>query len=220
MLEEELIGAFPRLYHMAWEGSWPSISKHGLLSTSALLDLFSIDCERRIAIESTLRPERVTICHSQYGVATIRDQKPMSTRGLEKSLQGVDVGGWCHMLNGKVFFWVSEARLNRLLAARAYRDMVHTVLELDTKKLIRVHGERILLSAINSGSTLFNPVARGRGTFLAIEAYPFHHWAKRRRLIDAVVELTVDYSVPCISDYVVSVTERRQGHVLRVLHRA
>ena len=39
---EELAQAYPRLYHMADAQSWESIRKHGLLSTSSLLDLYEV----------------------------------------------------------------------------------------------------------------------------------------------------------------------------------
>ncbi len=37
---EYIADRWPRLFHVAEAGSWPSIQAHGLLSTSALLDLF------------------------------------------------------------------------------------------------------------------------------------------------------------------------------------
>ena len=40
---ERLISRYPTLYHMAEDGSWESIQRHGLLSTSALLDRFEIE---------------------------------------------------------------------------------------------------------------------------------------------------------------------------------
>ena len=58
---ERLISRYPTLYHMAEDGSWESIRKHGLLSTSALLDKFEIEGEERLAIESARRPEIVRI---------------------------------------------------------------------------------------------------------------------------------------------------------------
>lgn len=39
---EELANLYPRLYHMAEPGSWESIRRYGLLSTSSLLSLFEI----------------------------------------------------------------------------------------------------------------------------------------------------------------------------------
>lgn len=43
----ELLRDCPVLYHMAARGSWESIQRHGLLSTSALLDLFGVMGDRR-----------------------------------------------------------------------------------------------------------------------------------------------------------------------------
>jgi hypothetical protein len=43
----ELIARYPRLYHMAEDGSWPSIQAHGLLSTRAMLDHFEVTPDER-----------------------------------------------------------------------------------------------------------------------------------------------------------------------------
>ena len=55
---ERLASRYPVLFHMAESGSWESIRECGLLSTSALLDLFEVEGGERITIESTRRPER------------------------------------------------------------------------------------------------------------------------------------------------------------------
>jgi len=62
---------------MAEAGSWPSIRRHGLLSTSALLDLFEVTGVERVRLESQRRPETVKIEHPEHGEALIRDQKPL-----------------------------------------------------------------------------------------------------------------------------------------------
>jgi hypothetical protein len=67
----------PVLYHMAEDGSWKSIQKLGLLSTSTLLDRFEVEGERRLAIESARRPEMVRLEHHEHGVAAVRDNKPV-----------------------------------------------------------------------------------------------------------------------------------------------
>jgi hypothetical protein len=69
---------WPKLYHMAEAGSWPSIECHGLLSTSSLLDLFDVQGEDRESIEAMRRPESVRITHPEHGEAWIRDNKPMN----------------------------------------------------------------------------------------------------------------------------------------------
>jgi hypothetical protein len=39
---DEFATKYPRVYHVAEAGSWPSIKPHGLLSVAALLDLFEV----------------------------------------------------------------------------------------------------------------------------------------------------------------------------------
>ena len=69
---DSLIEYYPYLYHMAEPDSWESIEDKGLLSTSALLDLFEINGKRRFAIESCHRPDSVVIEHPRHGRAVIR----------------------------------------------------------------------------------------------------------------------------------------------------
>lgn len=74
---------------MAHSEALPSILQHGLLSTSALLDLFEIGGERRAKLETRMRPTSVPITHPVHGTAVVRDQKPiMNDARLEKSLGG------------------------------------------------------------------------------------------------------------------------------------
>lgn len=217
---DELILHFPRLYHMAEGDSWPSIRKHGLLSVTALLDLFEVNGARRREIEGKRRPESVLIEHAACGRALIRDQKPMSESALRKCLVGMEPEEWYRCLNRKVFFWVSEERVTRLLGARAYRDRAHCVIVADTAAVIRRHQREITLGAINSGSTIFNPQPRGASTFLPISEYPFEEWVKRRGAPrKAVVELAVDYSVPDIREHTIRVDLVKGGRVLEAIYR-
>ena len=213
MTKEELIQNYPRLYHMAESGTWESIQRHGLLSTSALLDLFDYSGMKRSLIENQRRPKKVKITHQEYGEAVIRDQKPMSDNALKKCLSGMRVSQWYKTLNSRVFFWLTENRLMGLLRARAYRDDQHCVLTIDTKSLVEDYYKKITLSPINSGATLFTPPLRGKATFLAISKYPFSIWRSKRSPKKAVVELAVDYSVPNITDYVIEVREMHQESI-------
>jgi len=123
---EEFARHYPRVYHMAEAGTWQSIERLGLMSTSALLDRFGVNGKRRFDLEACHRPESEPIQHEKFGIAVIRDQKPMSDRGLLKCLlDGLTPSQWYKNLNGKVFFWVSEERLNRLLAARVGQESRH-----------------------------------------------------------------------------------------------
>ena len=106
---------------MAECGSWPSIKRHGLLSTSALLDLFGGQrCGATSGIESHVAlQESVTVEHPEHGVAVIRDQRPMPPKALELVLDGMTPSEWYQLLNGKTFFWVCERDLKKLLNASA-----------------------------------------------------------------------------------------------------
>lgn len=179
MNEAELVAIYPRLWHMAEDGSWTSIQQHGLLSTSALLDLYGVEGDQRAMILSQHRPECVTVAKLGLPNAVIRDQKPMSQGALQTCLQGgLTPQDWFQLLNDKAFFWLSRERLRGLLRARAYRDQPQTVLTVRTDTLVAAHRDRILLSPINSGSTIYKPQPRGEDTFLPIADYPFDAWKK------------------------------------------
>lgn len=209
----ELIETYPRIYHMAAFGTWESIEKHGLLSTSALLDLFGVTGDERASIERRHRPEWAVISHPDLGTARIRDQKPMRESALSKCLVGMTAEQWYQLLNSKVFFWLTPERLSSLLNARAYRNTSHCVLTIDTKKLLDRHGDRVTLSPINSGSTLYNPPARGSTTFMKVGEYPFALRRKVRSRSNAIAELTVDWGVMDIRELVESVVHRQRDEV-------
>lgn len=214
---DELIRLFPRLYHMAEDGSWPGIQKHGLLSTSALLDLYEVNGTDRIAIESERRFESVTLTHPTHGEAVVRDQKPLREGPLEKCLIGLTLREWYEMLNARVFFWLTEARLLRLLSAVPYRSLRHDVLILDTRDLVEKYIDRIALTPINTGSTLYNPRPRGRDTFSLVSDYPFEERRRARGVSDAVAELVVLRGVPDIRDVAIRVEKRRGSTILETI---
>jgi hypothetical protein len=43
---------------------------------------------------------------------------------------------WYKLINSRVFFWVKEERLHRLLTAAEYVDFEHDVLTVDTASLL------------------------------------------------------------------------------------
>lgn len=187
---------------MAEEGTWESIRERGLLSTSALLDLFEINGNERFVIESQHRPESVVIEHRVHGRAVIRDQKPMRETALQKCLINMTPREWYELLNRKVFFWPTRERLLGLLAAKAYRNRTHCVLTIETQRIFESRLNGIRLSPINSGSTIYNPQPRGRHTFFLLEDYPYEERRKKRGVLNAVAELCVDYSVVDITTIV------------------
>ena len=217
---EALVQRYPQLFHMAELGSWPLIKRYGLLSTSALLDLFEISGSEREALERRHRPESVEICHPNLGRAVVRDQKPISEERLLWAARdggpvlrdGLTPRDWYKILNSKVFFWLTQERLERLLNAKAYRAKRHTIVIVDTKSLIAAHFARIFLSPINSGNTQPYPQPRGFGTFLPPSQYPFETWLKNRKSSgEPIAELAIAHSVPDIRNHAVRVEEGGAG---------
>ena len=204
---DRFVSVHPKLFHMAEQGTWHSIQRYGLLSTTALLDLYEITSRRRFEIESAWRPDSVKLEHPVYGSAVIRDQKPMPPNSLENVLTDMSSQQWYELLNRKSFFWVTEERLLRLLGASLYRYRSHDVLTIDSRSLIERELEQITLTTMNSGMSAYGrPPKRGSDTFKRFAEYsalPYRN----------VVELAVDYHVPNVADLTLSVT-RWQGNKL------
>lgn len=116
---------------------------------------------------------------------------------------------WLNTLNDRVFFWLHPQRLEQLLNARRNRGRPHDVLTVDTASLINQYHDRVRLSAINSGATLYpGAPERGPSTFRTIEDYPYGEHRRRRTPQTAVVELAVLGGVPDIADHVIDVQSR------------
>jgi hypothetical protein len=180
---------------MAEAGSWRSISRHGLLSTRSLIELFEVNDGARETILRRRRSTSVELTHEVLGTAVVRDQIPLSESRLTACLTDMTLEEWLDTLNSRVFFWLDETHLETLLGARAYRDDEHDVITVDSTLLLERHGPRVTLSPINSGATMYTPPPRGRHTFLPIASYPFDERRRARGLGNAVVELAVDGGV-------------------------
>jgi hypothetical protein len=199
---------YPRLYHMSHEGAWPSIERIGLLSTTALLDLFEVTGSRRYALEETRRSKSEPIAHPKFGQAMLRDQQPINEGKLAKALRdGLTPRDWYRILNGRVFFWGPESRLRILQGAKLYESSRQTVIEIDTEQFLNRYAERVSLCRINSGATQPMAWERGKDTFVPLDEYPLSDRRKRYGLKSAVAEVTVDYAVPDLREFVVSVYE-------------
>ena len=151
MLTADLLRLYPRLFHMAEDGSWPSIRRHGLLSTSGLVDAWGVEAEQRTHLVSEVRRESVPIAHADRGTVVLRDQKPIHLDALAEALTDMSVSEWLEHLNARTFFFLQPERLATLLGARSYRRRPHLVLTVDTASLLRVHESRVELCRINSG---------------------------------------------------------------------
>jgi hypothetical protein len=199
---------YPRLWHMAEIENWELIQGHGLLSTSALLDLFEYKGEKRDVIESSYRAESVVIEHPKLGKATIRDQRPMhNDEVVERFLDVLTPSQWYRTLNSRVFFWLTDERLEKLLSAGLYRERPHMVLEIDTAAVLERYLGQVTLSPINSGAIFPGGKARrGPQTFSRFKEYP---WETRKRSNELVVELAVDHSVPDLDGLLLDARQRQ-----------
>ena len=197
---------------MAEEGTWPSIQRHGLLSTSALLDLFEVTDDERQSIECEWRSKSVRIEHPEHGSAVIRDQSPMDPFSLGPLLDGLEPSDWYRLINRKTFFWATRDRLSRFLNARPYKGSVHDVITIDTRSLVDEYEDDISLAPFNTGVSTFGPrYRRGLSTFKSIQDY--------REDAGSVVELAVDYSVENIADLATSVEQWRGRRRLNIVWR-
>src|SRR6266849_7937738 len=204
----ELAKHYPRLYHMAQGGSWPSIQRHGLLSTEVLLDLFEMTAEERRPILTQQRTQDVPITHPEHGGAVVRDQKPLNRAKLEGCLDGCSFAEWLQLLNSRVFFWLTVERLQTFMCAREYCAETHVVLTLDTLRLATDFQQSITLAPMNTGNTRHYAHRRGLWTFSGMSEYPFEE-RLRRPLYYTVVELAVEGGVRNITDYVIEAAEMR-----------
>ena len=210
MDREHFIELYPRLFHMAVEGAWPSIQERGLLSTTALVDLYDPPPAVRAQILNGIRRASVPLQRDGLPHVLVRDQRPL--KFIDKCLlPGVTLQEYLDALNGRVFFWVSPERLRRLMGATAYKKHPQTVLEVETATLLAAH-PHVELAPYNTGSVhVPNMPARGPETFVRLEDYPYEQMRRRRGRSDAVVELTVPYASPNVADAVITVDRWERG---------
>ena len=221
MTEAELIATYPRLWHMAHDGAWPALRDHGLMSAKAIVDAYGVTGADRENLLRIRRPESVSLKGPGLPGAVLRDQKPMSDRALAGCLQGgMTPAEWYELLNTHSFFWLSRDRIWRLLRAQAYRSKPQTVLTIDTAGLVAAHRGRILLSPLNSGSTLFKAQPRGPATFAPIGAFPFNQRSATRPAKNNVVELLVEHAVPDLAEHVLAVHRVRDDQILGEIWRS
>jgi hypothetical protein len=206
---------------MAEDGTWPSIRDRGLLSTQAIVDMYEPDDTVRAEILTAVRRRTITLESDSLGPVTIRDQIP--AKFLDRCMtEGTRPQDFLDALNSRVFFWLTRGRLEKLLKARLYRNLSHTVLHVDTAALLSEYGARVQLAPYNTGSMhVPNAPKRGPETFVNLADYPYETWVSRRgRAGDPVVELTLDYAVPDISALVVRAETWAGGQPTETLYRS
>jgi hypothetical protein len=210
---------YPRLYHMAHADAWEQIRRHGLLSTSSLLNLWEVQGKQRSAIEKEVRRNEVELRHPRRGKVVIRDQKPLYERKLRKALMDCTVPEWCQLLNRRVFFWPTVERLVTHISARGNRGKNHLVLTVDSYRLAAAYEDAITLCPLNSGNTIPFAQERGKYSLRRMSEYPFLERLTRGPYY-TVVELAVEIGVPDIIDFMISADYMTSsGHSIKQISR-
>jgi hypothetical protein len=170
---EDLIARHPRVFHTMSATAWPSVRRHGLLSTRRLVDLFGLDAVERDRLLGAPRKQSTVLRAPGLPPAVIRDQEPMKFVA-EKIDPDSSLTAYLDAINSRVFFWASPQRLDRLRQAKEYRNEDQVVLHVDTRTLVERHGPRIELCRLNSGAvTQKNHPLRGHRSWLPIADYPY-----------------------------------------------
>lgn len=219
MRVDDLIRLYPQVFHMSADGSWPSIARHGLLSTAALLEKWEVADPLRAELVAPRRDDSRVLEHPVHGTAVLRDQKPIHEPSLAEALDGMSPTDWYTELNSRVFFFLQERRLLDLLGARSYRNHAHTVITLDTSELVRRYQPSIELCSINSGfAQRHSKARRGVETFQSIAEYRHPH-RKEPRLAGGydVAELTVRGSITDLAGLVMRVDRMHGATVIERL---
>ena len=190
----EFIQRYPTLYHVSLASNLEQVQRHGLRSTTALLDLFEIRGQERFTLESCRRPSMVTIKHPVHGEAVLNDQFPLNESVLGRCLVGMTNREWFENLNRRVFLWPDLRRAKRFLEARMASSHKRVILAVQTKDLVELT-DSIELSAINSGTAIRNAPPRGKNTFLPLAQYPFEERRRRTGPGRAVAEVTALYAI-------------------------
>jgi hypothetical protein len=148
---EALIARHPRVFHTMSATAWPSVRRHGLLSTRRLVDLFGLDAVERDRLLGAPRRQSTVLRAPGLPPAVIRDQKPMKFVA-EKIDPDSSLTEYLDAINARVFFWASPERPDRLRQAKQYRTEDQVILHVDTRTLVERHGPRIELCRLNSGA--------------------------------------------------------------------
>lgn len=216
MLSKDLIRLYPELYHVAADGAWPAIERHGLLSTAGLVTRWGVrQGAPQAAILTRRRGESIELTHPDYGTAIIRHQKAIHESSLAAALTDLSPAEWYALLNDRVFFFLQRKRLDELLSARLYRDDAHTVITVDTRSLVAAHEDDIELTQVNTGfAQRFSAEPRGQDSLQPIAefAHPTRSHASTKVL--DVAELAVYRGVRDIREHVTRVERVRDGTVL------
>ena len=237
MTREEFDGWVRRhrfLYHVTARGSWPSISKHGLLTTNALLVECGVPDSERPRI-SRRRRDRCKTLHGKEvdGIlltAVIRDQNALKKRGkkLEEEIEDqgdrISLRQWYERQNERVFFYPSRSEAVGLACKYADEGRPQDILVVCTRSLVDACRKKIELCAFNSGGTDRKPSKSTEKygkwhdrLFESVDDYPYACWRDGKRRLRKVRELTVRGGINHIDRHVIKIVSTDDGKECRVV---
>lgn len=177
-----------RLFHVTDVANWASIQEHGLLSTRARLDRAKLTGQARAAFERH-RPSVMVLPDN----TSVRDQKPMTERMLQVCLLGgLAPQDWYDRLNGYVFFWADEKRLETMMTK--YKHTPQVVLTFDAERVLGRYGDRACVTSFNTGAVAPAYKKRCFDAFL-----PYSTWLAGEG--GRAAEVVIDYAVPDAADF-------------------
>jgi hypothetical protein len=209
---------FGTVYHLAEAENWASIQRHGLLSTSKLLDLAGATGEMRRAIE---RRQRTRSSKLPNGII-VRHQLPMPPAALLRCLAGgLAPEDWYALLNSGVFFWYDPDRLNR--QRRACGPQTQIVMRIDAERMLERHADRAAVTPFNTGNARRFAARRSRATFVLLSDWRRSGWASEAKALGIKprprrhppAELVVFDAVEDIFDFVIDIRRLEEGEVLK-----
>ena len=158
-------------YHIAEPANLESIQRHGLLSTERLMrQVLKRDEELHSALGQH-RPDTLVLSNG----VIIRDQSPMPPRSLKPALSpGMEPSDWYRFLNGFVFLWANQGRVDRHLMA--FRKRPQVLLVFDAVRLTEEKGDQLFLSPINSGNAMRRAAPRSYDLFVLYHVWRDKGW--------------------------------------------
>lgn len=203
---DAFLAKYQQLWHVTDGGAWPTLQRHGLLSTARLVELFGLpDAD---TVLSTKREEPIVLEDPEIGRAVLRDQSQLSEKKLEAALtDGLTVADWLRKMNGLVPLYADRAARDKMLATYAGQDSL--VVTLNARSLLDHYGVWFKVTAINTGSSYYGSGSRGNSTFLSVQRYD----PKR-----PIREVVIDAAIPDLMDHVSRVElHRADGTVERLV---
>jgi hypothetical protein len=194
MTPEQFLDRCKLICHVGPAGVWEQIAKHGFRSAEQLIMDADLPDAEREQLLSTPRREAVRL-HVHGDEVILRDQGPLLARNDVKSIleSGLDVSEWIHLLNRRVYFFATEAPLQKLRDKYIESDGAQDVIWLSPLKILEVEGIRLELASQNTGA-----VARRNGPQKTADAFlPLYRFPDKRpaevTVLDGFEDLTPVY---------------------------